>query len=402
MKKYIILLFIAFLSLQNSVSQSIWYADIDNIQKSGYYNIELPQQLIGASEHGLKDMFILNADSVEVPYFLRSASPMQEISNFENYTLKENTTRDSLNIIIVDNEKREDINRFYITIANADVNISMSIRGSNNLKQWYIVKRQSSISNYANSKNNDAMLILDFPKGDYRYYEITLSTDQKSPLQVKSVAKTESSNIYGQFSEITIARNIKVETKDQKSLISFPNLKSSYYINKAEFFISNKSDYLRRAQFIDSTVYSNSKFDLSSKGDNIIFIQDFHLTPNSFISIDNNNNPPLSIDSIKLYGLNRYACAYLEAGGHYFIKVDNEINQYPNYDIEHFRNDISINIPTLKTSNISVVKKPIFKREQLFIEKPIFLWSIIIGVGILLVILCVQMLKSIKKRDNLD
>lgn len=401
MKQYILLAITLFLT-QSAFSQTIWYADIDEVKESGYYNIEISQQQIGESRHSdLKDMLILNTDSTEVPYFLRSASPIQEVKSFENYTLKENSTRDSLNIIIVDNQRKEDIQRFYLTIANADVSINVSVRGSENLKQWYTVKRQSAVSNYGNTRDRDAMLIVDFPQGNYKYYEIALSNDQKSPLQVKQVSKTESSNIYGQLAEIAVSKKIKVENKDKQTIITFPLLKSPYYIHKAEFFISNKTDYLRDAQFMDTLNFNNRYFSLSSKNDNAVFINNFLLNKNGIISIDNKNNPPIEIDSVKLYGLKRYACAYLEAGNKYFIQIDNERKSYPDYDIEHFKNDIPNTIPTIKTINISSVTKPIYQREQLFIEKPIVLWSIIIGIGLILTILCLKMLKSMKKRDEM-
>lgn len=401
MRQYILLAITLLLS-QTLFSQTIWYADIDEVRESGYYNIEISQQQIGESKRSnLEDMLILNADSTEVPYFLRSASPIQEVKSFENYILKENSTRDSLNIIIVDNQKKEDIKRFYLTIANADVNINVSIRGSENLKQWYTVKRLSAVSNYGNARDHDAMLIIDFPQGNYRYYEIALSNDQKSPLQVKQVSKTESSNIYGQLAEISLSKKIKVENKDKQTIISFPSIRSPYYIHKAEFFISSKTDYLRDAQFMDTLTFNNRYFALSSKSDNAVYINHFLLNKNGVISIDNKNNPPITVDSVKLYGLKRYACAYLEAGKKYFIQIDNERKSYPDYDIEHFKNDIPNSISTIKTVNISSVTKPVYQREQLFIEKPIVLWSIIIGIGLILTILCVKMLKSLKKREEM-
>ena len=399
MKKYILLL-ITLIFLQNIGAQTVWYADVENVVKSGYYNIEIDQQLMGASKQHLKNLLIMDADSTEVPYFLRSASPIQEISSFENYTLKENITRDSLNIIVVDNQRKEVLSRFYLTIANADVNITTSLRGSNDLKQWYIVKQQSAVSNYGNRKGNDAVLILDFPKGDYTYYEIVLVNDQHSPLHVKGVGKIEGSNIYGQFSEIATARNIAVEEKDKNTIVSFSHLSSSYYISKAEFFISHKSDYLRDVRFEDSTAYSSRKLTLSSKGDNVFFIDDFPLTPAGIVKIYNQNNPPLTVDSVRLYGLRRYACAYLEAGKKYFVKVDGAMRSFPDYDIEHFRNDIDANAPTIKTFNISSVTQPVFEREKLFFEKPVFLWSVIIGIGLLLTFLCAGMLKSMKGRKD--
>ena len=405
MKKYVLILSALAFSL-GSFAQNIWTADLDAVEESGYYNIELDQRLIGGSRSDFSDLRILNSTGekvTETPYFTRPVSPIQEVSSFENYELKENIAKDSLNVIIVDNAKKENLDRFYLVLSNAEVKIEMSIRGSNDLKQWFIVKQKTNISNYRNQQGNDAMLILDFPQGNYKYYEITLTNDQKSPLDIKRVGKMNSSSIYGQFAEVNVGRHLQKEDDKNRTLLTFPDLKDTYRISKIEFSLDTKMAYLRHTQMTDSINHVRASFQLSSKGDNVFFVDNYRLQGSTTIRVENNNNPALTFGTVKVYALKRYICAYLEKGQKYTLVVDAKKYDSPNYDIGHFQNDIVTDLPVITTNNVDSKAQPepvIEVREQMFIEKPIVLWTIIIGVGLFLTLICVKMVKKMKEDEK--
>jgi len=397
MKHYFFILLLLF--VQYGVGQTAWKAELPVVEKSDYYNVELDQELIGA---GLQYLKIFDENNKEVPYFIRSTDPIRETGNFESFNLIKNTVKDSLNNMIIDNKTGENLNRFCIIIQQAETGKYASVRGSNNLKQWYIVKQQTTVSGFVKpTSENTEMLIVDFPRGNYRYYEISLWNDQKNPLEVLKVGKIKNSNIYGNFTTIDPGK-IAVENNDntKSTCLSFPELKYTYCINKIEFNIKNKPDYYRPAILIDSLSYNNYRFNLSSGNENTLLINDFFLTPRTVIVIENQNNPPVVIDSVKFYGLCRYACLYLEAGKKYRLSSDNKESVSPEYDIEYFRNKIPEDIPVLKIENLfPIPEKVVPKRAPTFLERPVFLWGTIIIVGLFLVFICLQMIKGMKKPE---
>lgn len=401
--KYLYIFIISLVSI-NLTPQSVWRAELDSIQETSYYNIKIDQEIIGNSRNSLSDLRIRDEKGLEIPYFLREATSVKEISSFEDYNLLQTTIKDSLNILVVDNQSQENINRFYIIINKADVKVEASIRGSYNGKQWFIVKQRTEISISEERGGSEAMIIVDFPNGNYNFYEVSLFSNQINPLNIKGVKKIKSSHIYGNFTEIRQAKKIKVENRDKQTLIYFPDLSDEFIIGKMEVFINSKAQYLRSLSIKDTLINQELiNVKLSSKSNNTFYLfSDYtRVGKNSIAIIDNEHNPPLSIDSIKIYGQERYACAYLEKGIKYFLKIDKDASLYPNYDIAHFKNDISSNLPEVKSANLTkqAIAEPI-GREQLFIEKPIFLWSVIIGVGILLTIVSVSMLIKMKKRED--
>lgn len=384
--------------------QTAWIAELDSIKETGYYNIKIDQEIIGNSRNNLSDLRITDGKGLEVPYFLREATSVKEVSRFEDYNLIQSTIKDSLNTLVINNNNKENVSRFYIIINKADVKIEASIRGSNDGKQWFIVKQRTGISISEEDIGSEAMIIVDFPNGNYNFYEISLFSNQVNPLNIKGVKKIKNSHIYGNFTEIKQAKKIKIEDRDKQTLIFFPDLNDEFFIGKMEVFINNKAQYLRSLCIKDTLIHKDLiKVKISSKSDNIfyLFSEYARIGKNSIAIIDNENNLPLSIDSIRIYGQERYACAYLEKGIKYFMKIDKDVSLYPNYDIVHFKNDISSNLPEVKSVNLTkhTISKPT-EREQLFIEKPIFLWTVIIGAGVLLTIISVSMIIKMKKREE--
>ena len=242
MKKYFVI-FILLLT-RYGFAQTVWEANIPVVEKSDYYNIELNQELVGA---GLKYIKIFDEQDGETPYFVRSANPIQEINSFENYEIKK-TIRDSLNIIIVDNSNSEDLNRFCVVLQKAETEKFVTVRGGNDQKQWYIVKQTSGIykSGQQSADSNTDMLIIDFPQGNYRYYEVTLWGSHGSPLDIQKVGKIKNSSLYGNFVEIIPVSFVQVNNReDNFSYIHFLGFKHTYSIYKVDFFIKNKPDYLQ-------------------------------------------------------------------------------------------------------------------------------------------------------------
>lgn len=398
---YILLLFSV-----NTRSQTVYESRILPVEKSGYYNVELNNEMIaGSNTQDLSDLKIRDNENSEVPFFIRSVNPVTETSEFTGYNLIQNTTKGRLNIIIIENSSTENINRFFILSRNSDVRKYTTVRGSNNLKNFYIVKQRNPVSELRyNNSDNTEMLVIDIPQGNYRYYEITIDNNQKSPLEILKVGKIENSNVYGQFSAINLGRFSKKDSSDRKTYIRFSELADTYRINKLHIGIKNNTLYKRKAFLTDSVTGSFKSFELSSHSDNTFFIDDTRISKHSIITIENNNNPPLSVDSIYAFGLKRYICVFLEKDKKYFLQSGIKDSIQPQYDITYFQKEIPVDLPIVTTDSLRQIKlfiddKISDKKQPSFIEKPLFLWGVIVIIGLFLTFICITTLKQIKKKD---
>ena len=400
--KYSLSIVLLYLASLCATAQNWYVADIDTIKQSGYYNIQLDKRIIAVSNNAnFLDIRINDTIGNEVPYFVRAQSPVRAVNEFISYDLENNTTKDSINTIVVRNENGENLSRFSIVIESAEVDKYVTIRGSNNLKQWYIVKKRENITYSGFKEGNNEILIVDFPQGNYKYYELTLTNNQSSPLQILKVGRFKNSNIYAQQTEIDLGTFIRKDSTDKKTYIRFPDLKYNYRLNKLTFYINSKAEYLRKAE-LNGKDYS-IRFNLSSKGENTIVLNSTAISPEGVIVIDNKGNPPLVIDSIKAYALNRYLCAYLEEGQCYTLIIGNkDIAPSSDYDIKYFQDEIPEDLQIVKTSNFEKIEAATHsgEREKMWIEKPVFLWSIIILIGLFLSAICYKMIREMKKKEE--
>lgn len=372
-------------------AQTYWREEMDTVPHSGYYNVEISREISGL---GLETLKIVDKNGKEVPFFIRASVPVREIKQLEMYELHSNAARDSVNTIIIKNKGGE-VSRLYLLMKKADVSKSVSLRGSNNLRQWYGVRHRSALRSEQNP-NLGEIAVVDVPQGDYAYYEITVINSSGSPLDITGVGRMEESSIYGQFAEINLGEIIIEDDKYQNTIITMPRMRYPYYLCKLEMQVTGKGHYSRRAR-IHRDNYSPASFRLSSKEENIFYFDEILIDNETQIIIENQDNPPLTIENIRMYSIKRYLCAYLEEGTRYHIETSGK--KYKRYDIQGFANDIPQDLPIVKTSHlVEITPETAPGPEPGFFESPLFLWGVIILLGGLLVLVCVRMLNDLRSK----
>lgn len=197
-----------------------------------------------------------------------------------------------------------------------------------------------------------------------------------------------------------------ITQRDSANKFSYVNLifNEPYKIGKLQLFMSGASFYERNVVFKDG-YYDADKNPaigiVSSKSNNTFFMNLFmkkEKVDTLNFTIQNNDNPPLKIDSVKAYQ-NAYALfAYLKAGQKYKLMFGNDSLAAPVYDISAFSDSIK-NATLLPTNEITEnqMAKTETKTTKSSLSK-IWLWTAIISVLLLLLYFTSNMLKQINKR----
>lgn len=385
-------------------SAQYWYsADLETVDKSGYYTIVLDEKIVGsATDLNFSNLRINDLTKREVPYFVRQTRLKTMNREFIAYPLLMNAEKDSLNTVIVENEKRQQWSEFTLKIARADVVKHIRLRGSNDGVKWYIVQQKKRVNTPQNIEDNHELVTVDFPEGSYKYYEIEITNNQKSPLKVMDVGYYQSEEVYHRQTPIDLGNFSVKDSSNRKTYIRFNHLPFPSKIDRLEFTLHHKTAYQRKAR-ITSKPTESQEFVLSSKQGNGIILDAFPITKQTVIEIDNGGNPPLTFQDITAYGLTRSLCAYLEKGVQYSLVMGND-NYLPSndYDIQFFEKEIPDNLSVITTTNFKshLIKTP-EKRDRIWIEKPLFLWSVLILVGLFLGVICYKIVKELNKRERL-
>lgn len=373
-------------------AQSYWEEAIDTVSASGYYHIELSQEIAGL---GLESLIIVDEKDQEVPYFVRSSVPVKEMRQMEMYTLLLNERKDSINTLIVHNDGGQ-VARFYVQMKEADATKHIAVRGSYDRQQWFGVK-QRALLNTENTPSLGAIAVVDIPTGDYTYYELVITNNSLSPLNITGVGKMEKSSIYGQFVELPVGAVEVKEIENGNTVLTFPSMRYPYYVSKIEWSVTGKGHYNRKVGLEDKQ-YRISSFELSSREAPVFYFDPLLLSANeSRIVIENQNNPPLTVRQVKLFGMSRYLCAYLDAGTKYCIRTGSE--RYRDYDIRTFASEIPTNLSIVQTSGLKELTYAGQVRSLRFFEKPVFLWGVLVLTGALLLYICVRLLKELKEKE---
>jgi len=243
------------------------------------------------------------------------------------------------------------------------------------------------------------VLVVDFPKGRYRYYEIRISNPENEPIRVLNVGRYKYSEIFGKYMEVKITDFLQTDSSNKKTYLYFPGLEKNYFADKMGFDIRYQSDYYRNARLVQTSdetprrTWIISAFNLSSKSQNIVQV-DSRIDKRTQIEIENNDNPPLKIEQIIIFQLYRYITVYLEHNKRYALFCGNKKLNKPQYDIVHFEKDIPRNLSLLEIGALQ--KMPVEEdavKKTSFFESAFFLWTVISVVGLLLLLMCYQIIR---------
>lgn len=399
--KYLLPLVSILLPFVGFSQQVKWRAEVSPVESSGYYNIVVDPILIGASNNlsNLR-LYSKQADEErEEAYMVQRVTPIDYRAHLEPYKLVSNSAEDSLNSFILDTRAYADkAASLAILIEPADAELDVMVRASDDMKKWFLVKRWSRVAKYAYHREGDKgdLIRLDYVlRGNFNYFEIKLNNHQNDPLKVIKVGKFSSTSSFGELQKVDLGIPKKLVDSLNNTVISFPNLHTSYELNKLVIKSPAKYNYLRQGRVMGKRgTYTH--FELNSKGGNEFYFDTLKVDSISSIQIVNGDNPALEISTIEAYGLKRYICAYLEAGVQYSLVVDSKITRRGNYDLSNFSEEMTLNMPIISTTNrTKEVIEPV-KREQLFLEKPIVMWGIIVVVGLMLLYIVFSMVKKLK------
>lgn len=399
--KKIALALVAFLLCISVQAQRIWRADVQQVQESGYYNIEVDSKLVGATDRAFKNLRLYLEDGEELkemPYVVQAESPVQAMSNFIDFEEVSQSAKDSINTCLFKTADKG-LSRAYIQISSVDANIDATIYGGNDGKQWFLIKKSSKVLNIAYGKGEGDLLVVDFPTSNYTYYKVVLNNHATAPLHILRVGNISSHNIFGQFQKVDLMdMQTHTDKEKKRTVISFPNLEHSYAISKVVVQVPEEYKYLRRASLKSKNEPGVVYFNLKSDTDNTIYSNAFKVDSTALLSIENGDNPPLTIGSVEAYTLRRYICAHLKAGAKYRVEVDGRITKPAHYDLEQLSDLLPKDIATVATHNVQFTDIPLDVRKPMLLENPVVMWCIILCIGLFLFTLSASMLKKLKDK----
>lgn len=373
---------------------------LSEIKSTGLYKIVLPPAIVAKSKNELNDIRILNDKGNQVPYVLKSDKPeFQEKSFIEFPILGMKREADKQTHIIIQNKTIKTVNELLLVIKNTDAERTVTLSGSDDQKQWFVIKEHISLSNVFIREQDRFVQSLNFPTSSYNFFELIINGKDLLPVNVVKVGVYEDVLRNGGFVSIPDPTIIQKDSSDKLSYISLI-LNESYLVNKLQLHVQGPKFFRRQITIHTDETFNYSLYNyVLSSGVNASYNINIK-AKKILLIIDNQDNPPVILQFVKAYQLNKYLLAYLEPAIKYELVFGDSTANAPKYDLEFFKDSLNNTASEVLIGPINKidVEKNILKKAGN--KSMLILWIIIVAVLTLLLILTFRMTKEVAKNNN--
>jgi len=441
--KFLFAIFLVPFALHAQIFQ--WQSPVDTVTKDGYYRILLQPDVTSKLQTTFADVRIYDQENYETPYVVYKDEATQGVDRFVTYQIVDKHYETGCcSHITVKNSLGDPIDHIELEVNNAQTHKEMDLTGSYDGVNFFALVDHYSVASFdtyqKGARKTTSILRFDFPLTDYKYYRFNFDDwrwwwhyyDNDHPVFVVRAGYTEPTFIPEECLEIPRPLLLQTDSMKKKQSIVQISFADSEYVDHLRFSIGtrNKSgDYYRAAslyqivetvkdgivtkheQFISSTI-------LSSLNANEINLGRMRVK-NLVLRINNDDNRPLIIDTVRAFQVKHYLVAELDKGNHYVIRFGNDSIPAPVYDLTYFKEKIPLkpemigsgerkNISDKRITATALKKKAEEEKEKtadthlganLFKDKRV-IWGAIGLVILLLGIMTMRMLKEMKTKEE--
>jgi hypothetical protein len=383
-------------------------AGIPPVTQPGYYRILLPPAVIGRLNAAKTDIRLYDDKNREIPYLLKQKLPGEQVQ-FREYELVRKTASAVATQLVLRNGNKTPINSLGLILKNTNLRKKARLSGSNDGKTWYGIEDDYWLEPVTNSQTTSEAKILGFPLSDYEYYQLEINDSLSAPLNILKVGYYTSTAEAGHYSDIPGISFTQRDSTDRKSYvhITFPTPSRP---DKLMISVQSPNQYRRSAalgQFRIQKMRRNRRhrffetlkaFELNSMDSRHTVLLPNQPTNDLFLIIENQNNIPLTLGSIKAQQLTTELLAELKPGESYHLAFANPAVGAPTYDLVYFKTKIPINPPMIQVHQPESVHAFNGSSPSFFASNSWLIWLAIGLVVALLSYFSCQMVTDLKNR----
>ncbi len=397
------------LSFSGFAQQFTVSSKISKVKATGLHNIALTPDFRCYADGNLAGIRIFDSNSKEVPYILSSPEKIRIESGFEKFPLLlKRIAADSVSQVFIENTSGTKWNEVTLVIANTDAVKTYSISGSNDNSEWFGLVNNQTLSGLYSHADTMVYKTLPLPVNTYRYLKIEFNDKTSLPLNITGAGRITGKPIAAALVEIPNAHVKVTEMLLEKRTRVTVTFNDPVIIDQIAFNITNPRLYNRNAALFVSRSHTVRKktttyleqelaFTLNSANKNII--SNLNLIENKVvIDIENKDNEPLEIASVKLYQMPVNLIANLTAGENYSVMAGNIQLHEPDYDLKDFKSQIPAVLPQATLSKPEPVNA---KPKGINADKsPWIMWACIAAGALILFYFCYNLVRDMKSSEK--
>lgn len=384
--------------LQTSAQQFTYAAKIDSITTSGFYKIPISPQVNAKLQLSSFDLRIIDEQNKQIAYLIEQEEVAFKTQHFIDFPiLKKEKEKDKQTHITIANTTKQSINDLLLITANMQAKRFVNISGSNNLNDWYIIKENIELENYFGNNQATFVQSIGLPTVNYAYFKITILGEDILPVNIVQAGIYTQTYTQGKYTALPLPSFKQIDSSNKNSYIQI-SFNDAYVIDKLMVEVSGPKFFKRNLN-----LYAGNTINTSYPYTAIINATTAQLSlaglksRDILLQINNDDNEPLKIKSIKAFQLKEYVLAYLESGHKYKLLFGDSLAEQPVYDLAAFKDSIKKNLPIL---NIGTIESIEYKATvpQTVNSNKYLLWIVLFVAVLILLLFSYKMVQEIKRK----
>ncbi len=374
------------------------------VKENGIQKIILPSNVRSATKENFNFLRIKDSQKEDVPYTLiyntnkvfSTFSPVKIISK--------KVIADSITAILLENKNLNIWDHITLRIANTKITKTYTVFGSNDRKNWFGLVSNKTLDNLNSKTKTSVEKTINLPLNSYQFLRIDFNDKKALPINVLGIGIYKNKFFTQTPVKLAFFQQNITNLKDKKvtqikfraqsphkiNTISF-NVNTNFFLRKASVIVERERSVKKRIESYREELFH---FQLNSNNSNSFNIH--NLNEKEFIiEIENEDNPPLDIESISFFQHPIYLVTNLEQNKKYAIVIDTTLTK-PKYDIGNFISKQTDTIRETSISNFNKIKENTRSPKSIpFWQTKLFMWSCIVIGGIFVIYFSLKLLKDI-------
>ncbi len=393
-----LLVAVLFSSLQINAQQFAYATKIDEIKTSGFYKIPILPQVNAKLQLSSFDLRIVNEQNKQIAYIIEQEEAAFKTQHFIDFPiLKKEKQKDKQTHITIANVTKQSINDLLLITANMQAKRFVNISGSNNLNDWYIIKENIELENYFGNNQVTFVQSIGLPMVNYAYFKITVLGEDILPVNIVQAGIYTQNYTQGKYAELPIPSFKQIDSSNKKSYIQI-SFTDAYVIDKLMVEVSGPKFFKRNLNvYAGNTINTSYPYTATINATTTQLSLAGLKSRDILLQINNDDNEPLKIQSIKAFQLQEYILAYLESGHQYKLLFGDSLAEQPKYDLAAFKDSINKNLPIL---NIGAIESIEYKSttSPTSSSNKYLLWIALFVVVLILLLFSYKMVQEIKRK----
>lgn len=360
---------------------------VGNVPAEDWYAIPFPVDLFQKITKDFSDIRIYSItekDTTEIPYLVKIRKDEVSIEDF-TLPLLNQSRANGIFYFTVQVPAGKVLNTLTLNFPEKNYDARVSIEGSTDRKEWFAIVSNKRIVSIYQDNVDYTNATVHFPDSDYPYLRIQVKTDKQLTLAGASFkyssTKKGSPISLSDFTSTTTAENKQTNIRITAPYRTAVSTLTIHATHNTDFYRSYSLAYATDSMKTEKgwvQNYSTVKHGYLTSLDSNKITFEALITHELKLSINNGDNPPLTINTIEVTGPQVEIIAKLQPGQNTFLYYGNTRLSAPQYDLVHFEEKIPKSLKSISLLNEENLQAP-QHQKALFTQK-FWLWTILIVV----------------------